>query len=119
MSENILQIKSFQFAIDMVELYKQLSADKREFVLSKQILKSGTSIGANVEEAIGGQSEADFMSKLSIAYKESRETSYWLRLLQATNFIEPEVAKKHLESCEELQRILGSSIKTIKAKRMK
>jgi four helix bundle protein len=59
------------------------------------------------------------MSKLSIAYKESRETSYWLRLLQATNYIEPAIARKHLESCEELQRIIGSSIKTIKAKRMK
>jgi len=119
MSENILQIKSFRFAIDIVELYKRLSTDKKEFVLSKQILRSGTSIGANVEEAIGGQSEADFMSKLSIAYKESRETSYWLRLLQATNFIEPVEARKHLESCEELQRIIGSSIKTIKAKRKK
>ncbi|MEI8046561.1 MAG: four helix bundle protein [Bacteroidota bacterium] len=119
MGENILQVKSFRFAIEMVELYKQLSTEKREFVLSKQILKSGTSIGANVEEAIGGQSEADFMSKLSIAYKESRETSYWLRLLEATNYIEPEIARQHLASCEELQRIIGSSIKTIKAKRMK
>ena len=87
MGENILQVKSFRFAIEIVELFKKLSIDKREFVLSKQILKSGTSIGANVEEAIGGQSEADFMSKLSIAYKEARETAYWLRLLKETNFI--------------------------------
>lgn len=119
MGENILQVKSFRFAIEIVELFKQLSIDKREFVLSKQILKCGTSIGANVEEAIGGQSEADFMSKLSIAYKEARETAYWLRLLRETNFVEPIVAKKYLDSCEELQRIIGSSIKTIKTKRLK
>lgn len=87
MGENILQVKSFRFAIEIVELFKKLSIDKREFVLSKQILKSGTSIGANVEEAIGGQNEADFMSKLSIAYKVARETAYWLRLLKETNFI--------------------------------
>jgi four helix bundle protein len=119
MGENILQQKSFHFAIEIVELYKHLSSEKKEFVLSKQILKSGTSIGANVEEAIGGQSEADFMSKLSIAYKEARETAYWIRLLRETNFLEPSLAKKHLETCEELQRIIGSSIKTIKAKRSK
>jgi len=82
-------------------------------------LKSGTSIGANVEEAIGGQSEADFMSKLSIAYKESRETSYWLRLLLETKYIEDQTARKYLVMCEELQKIIGSSIRTIKAKRNK
>jgi len=119
MSENILKVKSFQFAVEIVELYKQLSTEKREFVLSKQILKSGTSIGANVEEAIGGQSEADFMSKLSIAYKEARETSYWIRLLRETNILEVNKAKKLLDDCDELQRIIGSSIKTIKAKRVK
>jgi len=119
MSDNILRTKSFYFAVQIVELYKNLTNDRKEFVLSKQLLRSGTSIGANAEEAIGGQSEADFMSKLSIAYKEARETSYWLKLLQETKYIEPVDAKKHLELCDELQRILGSSIKTIKAKKKK
>jgi four helix bundle protein len=119
MAENILRTKSFYFAVQIVELYKHLTIERKEFVLSKQILRSGTSIGANVEEAIGGQSEADFMSKLSIAYKEARETSYWLKLLQVTNYIEPVEARKYIELCDELQRIIGSSIKTIKAKKKK
>ena len=78
MKENIVQNKSFDFAVRIVNLYKHLSQEKREFVLSKQLLRSGTSIGANVEEAIGGISKADFRAKLSIAYKETRETTYWL-----------------------------------------
>jgi four helix bundle protein len=119
MAENVLNIKSFRFAVEIIELYKYLTTTQKEFVLSKQILKSGTSIGANVEEAIGGQSEADFMSKLSIANKESRETSYWLKLLLETKYINEQTAEKYLASCEELQKIIGSSIKTIKAKRNK
>ena len=119
MAENILRIKSFKFAVEIIELYKHLTISQKEFVISKQLLKSGTSIGANVEEAIGGQSEADFMSKLSIAYKESRETSYWLRLLLETKYIEDQTARKYLVMCEELQKIIGSSIRTIKAKRNK
>ena len=119
MADNTLKTKSFYFAVQIVELYKHLTTERKEFVLSKQILRCGTSIGANVEEAIGGQSEADFMSKLSIAYKEARETSYWLRLLQETKYIEPVEAKKYMELCDELQRIMGSSIKTIKAKKKK
>lgn len=119
MAENVLRTKSFYFAVQIVELYKHLTIERKEFVLSKQILRSGTSIGANVEEAIGGQSEADFMSKLSIAYKEARETSYWLKLLHETNYIETVEARKYLELCDELQRIMGSSIKTIKTKKKK
>jgi four helix bundle protein len=119
MAENVLRTKSFYFAVQIVELYKHLAIERMEFVLSKQILRSGTSIGANVEEAIGGQSEADFMSKLSIAYKEARETSYWLKLLHETNYIETAEARKYLELCDELQRIMGSSIKTIKTKKKK
>ena len=76
---NLVQAKSYEFAVRIVRLYQRLSGTKREFVLSKQMLRSGTSIGANVEEAIGGQSRADFVSKFSIAYKEVRETGYWLR----------------------------------------
>jgi len=88
--DNVIKNKSYNFAIRIVELYKYLKNSKREFTLSRQILRSGTSIGANVEEAIGGQSKKDFISKLSIAYKESRETNYWLRILKDTNYITAE-----------------------------
>ena len=81
MKENVVKEKSFAFAVLVVNMYHHLTEQRKEFVLSKQVLRSGTSIGANVEEAIGGQLRADFVSKLSIAYKEARETSYWLRLL--------------------------------------
>ena len=78
--DNPLVVKSYSFAVRIINSFKFLSKEKNEYVLSKQILKSGTSIGANVEEAIGAQSEKDFLNKLSIAYKEARETHYWLRL---------------------------------------
>ncbi len=84
MKENVIQEKTYKFAIRAVKLYKYLVDEKREFVLSKQLLRSGTSIGANVEEAIGGQSKKDFIAKISIAYKEARETHYWLRILKDT-----------------------------------
>ena len=80
MKENIIQQKSYLFAIKIIELYKHLIGTKKEFVLSRQLLRSGTSIGANIEEALGGQSKKDFISKISIAYKEARETKYWLSL---------------------------------------
>jgi four helix bundle protein len=86
--ENVIAKKSYDFAIRIAKLYKHLSSDKREFVLSKQVLRCGTSIGANVEEAIGGISRKDFKAKMSIAYKEARETDYWLRLLHDTEFID-------------------------------
>ena len=79
--DNIIQKKSFAFAVRVVNLYKYLTTQKKEYVLSKQLLRSGTSVGANVEESIGGQSERDFLSKLSISYKEARESKYWLKLL--------------------------------------
>ena len=82
---NIIQIKSYDFAVKIVNLYRYLSREKREIVLSKQLLRSGTSIGANIEEAIGGQSRKDFYAKLTIAYKEARETHYWIRLLRDTD----------------------------------
>lgn len=84
---NIIQEKTFSFAIKIVKLYKFLCEEKKEFVLSKQVLHSGTSIGANIEEAIGGQSEKDFFAKITIAYKEARETVYWLKLLLATAYL--------------------------------
>lgn len=93
--------KSFAFSIRVVKAYKYLIDEKKEFVLSKQFLRSGTSIGANSEEAIGGQSRADFISKINIAYKEARETNYWIRLLQATDYFAEPQAKSLLNDCEE------------------
>ncbi len=113
---NVVQEKSYQFAINIVKLYKSLADEKREFVLSKQLLRSGTSIGANLEEAIGGQSEKDFIAKLSIAYKETRESHYWIRLLRDTGYLGVEESGKHLADCDELLRIIGSIIKTMKTK---
>lgn len=86
MKENVIAIQSYDFAVQIVNLSRKL-IDEREFVISRQILKSGTSIGANVEEAIGGISKKDFRAKMSISYKEARETHYWLRILRDTNYI--------------------------------
>jgi four helix bundle protein len=104
---NILQEKSFAFAIRIVKLYKYLCEKKKEFILSKQVLECGTSIGANIEEAIGGQSDKDFLSKLSISYKEARETIYWLKLLLATDYILTEHAESMLHDADEICRIIA------------
>ena len=111
MKDNIIQKKSFEFAIRVVNAYKYLQTEKKEFVLSKQFLRSGTSIGANVEEAIGGQSKKDFISKISIAYKEARETKYWLKLYQSSNLIQIEV-DSYLKEIESIINILTKIIKT-------
>jgi len=107
MKENVLLEKSFAFAVRVVKAYKYLAEEKKEFVLSKQFLRSGTSIGANSEEAIGGQSKADFVSKISIAYKEARETNYWIRLLKATDYFDGTQSKSLLDDLEELLKIIG------------
>lgn len=112
---NIIQEKSFAFAVRIVKLYKYLFEEKKEFVLSKQLLRSGTSVGANVEEAIGGHSGKDFIFKLSIAYKEARETIYWLKLLEATSFLSEEQSKSVLKDAEEICKILGKIQITAKA----
>lgn len=114
MKENAVQIKSFKFAIRIIKFYQYLIKIKKEFILSKQILRCGTSIGANIEEAIGGQSSKDFISKLEIAYKEARETHYWIRLLQATDFITIKETESLLSDCEELLKIITSIKKTVK-----
>ncbi len=106
--DNVIQNKSFAFAIRIVNVYKYLQTEKREFVLSKQLLRSGTSIGANVEEAIGGQSKKDFIAKISIAYKEARETKYWIRLLTATEYLDDKEATSLLNEIDELCKILSS-----------
>ena len=116
MKKNPLLDKSFLFAIEIVELFRVLQKEKKEFILSKQILKSGTSIGANAEEAIGAISGKEYISKLSIAYKEARETKYWLKLLKATGYLDDESFDDLFQKCEELCKILYSSITTAKKK---
>ncbi|WP_294276830.1 four helix bundle protein [uncultured Chryseobacterium sp.] len=108
--DNLIQIKTFDFALNIIQFYAQCKS-KNEFILSKQILRCGTSIGANVEEAIAAQSKKDFVSKLSIANKEARETKYWLRLYQSSNLIEIET-KPHLKEIESIINILTKIIKT-------
>jgi four helix bundle protein len=106
-SDNVVQQKSLAFAIKIVNAYKILKNDK-EFTVSKQLLRSGTSIGANVEEVIGAQSKADFISKLSIAYKEARETLYWVKLLMATDLLSKQTGDSLIADAEELCRIIGA-----------
>lgn len=105
--ENIIQKKTFDFAIRVINAYNYLTKEKQEYVLSKQLLKSGTSIGANVEEGIGAQSKADFVSKISISYKEARETRYWLRLLFATGYLRKEMALSLMCDANEICKILA------------
>lgn len=109
---SIILDKSFKFAVRIIKLYQFLCKEKKEFVLSKQILRSGTSIGANVEEAHGGISDSDFSNKISLAYKESRETQYWLRLLNAADYINKRMFDSFAKDCEELCKILFSILKT-------
>lgn len=110
MSESIIQQKSFQFALEIIQLYSELQK-QREYVLSKQLLRSATSIGANVEEASGGQSRKDFLAKMYIAYKEARETRYWLRLLKHSELVTVDLTKE-LIFIYEIIKILSSIVKT-------
>ena len=112
--ENVLKDKSYKFALRIVKLYKHLAEEKKEYVLSKQILRSGTSIGANIAEGNQAQSKADFVHKLSIAHKEAFETEYWLCLLRDGEFITEKQAESIIVDCQELQKILTTSIKTAK-----
>jgi four helix bundle protein len=107
---NLVADKTFKFSLDIVRLYKHL-ASKGEFVLSKQLLRSGTSIGANVEEAIAAQSRKDFISKMAIACKEARETRYWLRLLNESRIVEFNYTN-FLSTIEEIIKVITSIVKT-------
>lgn len=107
---NIILTKSFDFALRIVDLYKQLK-NNNEYVISKQLLRCGTSIGANVEEATAGQSKKDFITKMAIASKEARETKYWLRIIKESKIIDKDL-KNYLSEVEELIRILTSIVKT-------
>ncbi len=111
---NLIVDKSKAFAVRIIKLYKYLCDEKKEFVLSKQILKSGTSIGANVKEASKGQSKADFIAKMSIALKEASETEYWLELLCETDYINKENFESIYADNEEILKILTRIIKTAK-----
>ena len=116
MKENLVYEKAFRFAVNIVGLYKYLISEKKEYILSKQLLCSGTSIGANIKEAIEGQSTKDFLSKMNIALKEASETEYWLTLLRATGYFDEIKYNSVIEDCKELNRILSSVVKTMKKK---
>lgn len=113
-TDNVIVNKSKLFAIRIIRLYQFLCNEKKEFVLSKQILRSGTSIGANVKEAIRGQSKADFYAKMSISLKEASETEYWLELLSETGYIEPQQFESIYKDCQEIIKLLVSITKTVK-----
>lgn len=111
---SIVEDKSFQFAIRIVKMYKHLTENKKEYVLSKQVLKSGTSIGANISEAEQAQSKPDFISKLGIALKETSETKYWIKLLLATDYLSQTEGSSLLNDCIEIEKLLVSIIKKSK-----
>ena len=110
----VLEEKSLKFAIRIVNLYKYLIDEKKEFVMSKQVLRSGTSIGANIAEAQYAQSKADFLTKMHISLKEASETIYWLKLLNRTNYLDDNMFESLKTDCDELIRITVASIKTAK-----
>jgi four helix bundle protein len=116
MGKSILRNKSYVFAIRIVKLSQFLQTDKKEFVLSKQVLRSGTAIGALVREAEFAQSKADFIHKLHIALKEANETEYWLSILFDTGYIEKALTESLVVDCKELIALLVTSIKTLKTK---
>ena len=115
MKSSIIKEKSYKFSLEIIKLYKLLLKQK-EYVLSKQLIRNGTSIGANIEEALAGQSHADFLSNMSIASKEARETKYWLNLLNDSGFIEKEHITPLMKECEGIIKILTSIVKTISTK---
>lgn len=107
--DNIIAQKSFDFAVRCVKLYKHLcyNAINKEFIISKQLLRSGTSIGANIEEAAGGQSTADFLAKLSIAYKEARESRYWIKLLHETGYLSDKEYDSLINDLDDISNIIA------------
>ena len=111
-NQSIVAEKSFSFAVRIVKLYQYICNNKKEYVLSKQLLRSGTSIGANIQEALNGQSKRDFLSKMNIALKEAGETQYWIRLLTATEILTEKESRSILDDCTELLKMLKSIVKT-------
>jgi len=115
MKENILKDKSYRFSIRIVNLYKYLCNEKREFVMSKQILRSGTSIGALVREAEFAQSKLDFINKMSVALKEANETMYWIDLLKETGYINSSMYNSLISDCKDILKLLIATVKTTKS----
>ncbi len=111
MKQNVLLDKTFAFSVEIVKLARKLQIEKRDNVISRQLLKSGTSIGANVEEAMAGHSSADFLSKITIAHKEARETKYWLRLLSASELHD---CSSYMGNIDEILKIISAIIITTK-----
>ena len=118
MDKDILREKSYHFAVQIIMIARQIQSKNNEFIISRQILKSGTSIGANIEEAIGGHSIKDFAAKLSIAYKEARETRYWLSLSRDTDLLDNKTANDLLGLNNEICKILGKIISTTKKRHL-
>jgi four helix bundle protein len=118
-TQSIIARKAYAFALDIIKIYKQLTLEAKEYVLSKQLLRSGTSIGANVNEAISSESKRDFVHKLGIALKEARETSYWLNLLKDSSYINYDNFQILHNNCLEIIRILSSIILTTKERYFK
>ena len=114
--ENAVKEKSKKFAVRIVRLYQYLNEEKREFVLSKQLLRSGTSVGANAHEALQGQSKEDFTAKMSIALKEASETEYWLELLFETEYLSEAQYTSIIADCKELVKLLTAIVKTSRVK---
>jgi four helix bundle protein len=112
MGDNLIQSKTYSFAVRIVKLYKILSSEQREFILSKQLLRSGTSIGANVEEGIAAQSRKDFISKFSVALKEAKATHYWLRLLKDCDYLNDKSFNSIIADCNEIIVVLTKILKT-------
>ena len=116
MKDSILKSKSKAFALRIIKMYNYLCDERKEYVMSKQVLRSGTSIGANIAEAFYAQSEADFIAKLYISRKEAGETIYWIELLKESSYLGCDEADSTIKDCDELLKILTSSIKTMKSK---
>ena len=115
MRENLLIDKSLVFAARIVKLYQYLTKSKKETIISKQLIRSGTSIGANINEANYGNSKADFISKMHIALKETAETEYWIKLLALSDYIDKDLSESLINDCTEVKRMLISTINTAKS----
>ena len=114
MKDNVVKEKSFEFSVRIVNLYKHLTTSRQEHIISKQLLRSGTSIGANICEAEQAQSTLDFLSKMNISLKESAESDYWIRLLHRTGYLNDEEYKSIIKDCRDLTKLLVSIVKSTK-----
>lgn len=112
--ENVVMIKSYSFAVRVINLYRFLSTDRREYVLSKQLLRSGTAIGALIMESEHAQSKADFLNNMNVALKEANETKYWLMLLKETKYISADEFDSMQKDCAEILKLLASIVKSTK-----